>query len=119
MELLTEPVLLHDITVQALTRDLRVLVQVLLSIDYVPPLIPVDKPNHVNRLLCKVILEMLIKCVMSPLVCQIILAQLIVTINQFIIATFRRFLLFESLFALKMLVELRLCVDIHLLIEIF
>lgn len=47
-DLLGEPVLQNWLGCQTLPGDLRVLVQVLLSVRLMPPFIPIDEPDHVD-----------------------------------------------------------------------
>lgn len=106
------------------SRDLRVLAQVLLGIDNVPPLIPIDESDHVDGLLREVLLEVLVERVMPPFVCLVHLDDAIVSVYELVVGNFAlsgrlAFLGVQSLLTLQVLIELRLGIDIHLLIEVF
>ena len=64
------------------------MIQILLCVNYVPSLVPVDEADHVNRLLRKILLKMLVKSVVAPLVCQIHFNEFIVAVNELVIARF-------------------------------
>lgn len=62
---------------------------------------------------------MLIKCVMSPLICLILLTDFYMTVYKIIISLLLLCCSFQTLFLLKVEVELIFSINIHLFVEIF
>lgn len=81
LRLLSESMLRRGLRKQTLTSNLRILLQVQLRIHSMPPLIPIDEPDHVDGLLSEVLLEMIVEGLVPLLPHLILDAQLVHTVN--------------------------------------
>ena len=81
-----------------------------------PPLVPVDEPDHVDRLLGEVFLKMVVEGLVPSLYDLVLLAQLL---GVLALSSLRASGLAPArLPAVELLCELCLCILIHLLVEV-